>query len=165
MNTNPQNIQNEYTTLQHKMLLKINRPAPITSTMEEFMQSEEFLILENCMFNSERIHKLETNKFDLENEESVAHASKFLGNLEALATVVQLNYSDRSYRRDFSQTYKLLYAKESISYITEIIDAAQEAYPCLFVNGEKYVFSTDVLDAGHRLIHFFEELKSKVYTI
>lgn len=78
------------------MLLKINRPAPITANMEEFMQSEEFLILENCMFNSERINKLESNKFDLENEESVAHASKFLSNLEALATVVSLDYNDRS---------------------------------------------------------------------
>jgi len=55
------------------------------------MQSEEFLILENCMFNSERINKLESNKFDLENEESVAHASKFLSNLEALATILLLD--------------------------------------------------------------------------
>jgi len=58
--------------------------------MEEFMQSEEFLVLENCMFNSERILNLESNKFDLENEESLSHASKFLSNLEALATLLVL---------------------------------------------------------------------------
>lgn len=72
------------------------------------MRSDEFLVLENCMFNSERITKLETNKFDLETEESLASACKFLANLESLAINVQLDYNDRSYRREFSQTYKLL---------------------------------------------------------
>jgi len=85
------------------MLLKVSS-TPLAVSMEDFMQSEEFLILENCMFNSERIIKLESNKFDLENEDSVAHAGKFLSNLESLAREVNLYYNDRFYRKDFSQT-------------------------------------------------------------
>jgi hypothetical protein len=32
--------------------------------------------------------------------------------------------------------------------LTEILDSAQEAFPYLWVNGEKYVFSKEVIEAG-----------------
>lgn len=60
------------------------------------MQSDEFLIMENCIFNSERINKLDLDKLDLESEQSIAHATKFLSNVECLGTLLNLEYSDRS---------------------------------------------------------------------
>jgi len=72
--------------MQNKVLLKVARNKPVISaSMEEYMKSDEFLILENCMFNSERINKLENNKYDLETEESLANATKFLSYIENLA--------------------------------------------------------------------------------
>jgi len=72
--------------MQNKVLMKVLRNKPVISaSMEEYMKSDEFLILENCMFNSERINKLENNKYDLETEESLNNATKFLSNLENLA--------------------------------------------------------------------------------
>ena len=41
-----------------------------------------------------------------------------------------------------------MYKDNSLSYLTEILDSAQEAFPYLYVNGEKYIFSLEVLDAG-----------------
>lgn len=41
----------------------------------------------------------------------------------------------------------------------EILDSAQESFPHLFVNGEKYVFSDDVLTAGDNLSKSFEAIR------
>ena len=44
-------------------------------------------------------------------------------------------------------------------YLTEILDSAQEGFPYLWVNGEKYVFSKDVLDSGQALFQHFCKLR------
>jgi len=41
----------------------------------------------------------------------------------------------------------------------EILDSAQENFPHLYVNGEKYVFSDDVINAGSQLFLSFIKLK------
>ena len=43
--------------------------------------------------------------------------------------------------------------------MTEILDSAQEALPHLWVNGEKYIFSESVVDAGKILFDTLKELK------
>ena len=37
----------------------------------------------------------------------------------------------REYRANFSQAYKVLYKEGELSYLTEILDSAQEGNPCL----------------------------------
>jgi hypothetical protein len=39
--------------------------------------------------------------------------------------------------------------------LTEILDSAQEGIQCLWVNGEKYSFSKEVLDHGNKLYNNF----------
>ena len=46
--------------------------------------------------------------------------------------------------------------------MTEILDSAQENYPHLWVNGEKYVFSEDVIKAGDTLNRHFLALRDNV---
>ena len=53
----------------------------------------------------------------------------------------------------------MLFVDASLSYLTEILDSAQEGFPFLYVNGEKYMFSQDVLDAGQKLFHGFCEIQ------
>jgi hypothetical protein len=62
----------------------------------------------------------------------------------------------RDYRQSFSNAYKVLYREGSLCYLTEIWDSAQEAFPYLWVNGEKFTFSLQVLETGKRLVdeHF-----------
>ena len=61
---------------------------------------------------------------------------------------MQLKVSCRDYREKFSKAYKVLYKDQELCYLTEILDSAQEGFPYLWVNGEKYVFSKDVLESG-----------------
>mgnify|MGYP001028113028 CR=1 FL=1 len=46
--------------------------------------------------------------------------------------------------------------------MTEILDSAQESFPYLWVNGEKYVFSTEVLDAGTKLFKEFKMVQNTI---
>lgn len=58
----------------------------------------------------------------------------------------------------------MLYKEGELSYLTEILDSAQEGsncsisgFPYLWVNGEKYSFSQEVLDHGNKLmVEFFK---------
>lgn len=70
--------------------------------------------------------------------------------------------SERSYRDQFSKAYKVLYKEGALCYLTEILDSAQEGFPYLWVNGEKYVFSHEVLDAGRKLFHQFRMIQNVI---
>jgi hypothetical protein len=48
-----------------------------------------------------------------------------------------------------------LYQEGHLCYLTEILDSAQEGIQCLWVNGEKYSFSKEVLDHGNKLYNNF----------
>lgn len=73
--------------------------------------------------------------------------------------------SSREYRSEFSQAYRVLFVDASLSYLTEILDSAQEGFPFLYVNGEKYMFSQDVLEAGQKLFHGFWEIQHVIKNI
>jgi hypothetical protein len=66
--------------------------------------------------------------------------------------------TDRSYIERFSKAYKILYKEDNNVYLPEIFDSAQEGYSYLWVNGEKYVFSEDVLSSGKELRDAFYNL-------
>ena len=56
----------------------------------------------------------------------------------------------------------MLYKQGSLCYLTEILDSAQEGFPYLWVNGEKYVFSHEVLDAGCKLFEQFRMIQNLI---
>ena len=94
-------------------------------------------------------------KFDFESEKGAELCQDILQLIARLFTTCQLSAHDRSYREKFTNAYKLLYSRhggqEQLCYLLEIMDSAQENFPHLWVNGEKYVFSDDVLAAGDSL--------------
>jgi len=59
----------------------------------------------------------------------------------------------------------VLYKEGALCYLTEILDSAQEGFPYLWVNGEKYVFSQEVLDAGRKLFQQFRIIQSVIRNI
>lgn len=83
--------------------------------------------------------------------------------IEKLQIHYRLKKNDRSYRQKFSKAYNILYSQhggaDSYCYLQEILDSAQENFPHLWVNGEKYVFSEDVIQAGDSLFRAFLSLR------
>lgn len=100
------------------------------------------------------------DKFDIESEQGQQAWAQFLKSIQHLCTAMNISRADRSYIERFSKAYKILYKEDDTIYLPEIFDSAQEGYLHLWVNGEKYVFSEDVLKSGKELNEAFYTLKA-----
>lgn len=114
------------------------------------------------------------NRYDIDSIEGQMACKGFLKFLEKLHEVFfflnaknfpnqqkcfKTKTSSRGYRYIFSKAYRILYKDDSLCYLTEILDSAQEAVPCLYVNGRRFEFSPLVLEAGHKLFQSFIEIQ------
>lgn len=136
-------------------------PRPLTE-IEEFRRSSEFLLLENTVMMSDHLKQRNDDKYDLDSEEGQRACKRFLNQIERLCEVFKASCATRSYRDQFSKAYKVLYKEGALCYLTEILDSAQEGFPYLWVNGEKYVFSQEVLESGRKLFHQFKVIQSVI---
>jgi len=128
-----------------------------------FLQSSCFAQLEETiqLFDGLVVIRQEdTKKFDIESERGQKSWDVFLKSLHNLCTSMDIQRAERKHYIDrFSKAYKILYTKDNTVYLPEIFDSAQEGYSYLWVNGEKYIFSEDVLKAGVDLKSAFYSLK------
>lgn len=102
------------------------------------------------------------DKYDLDSKDGQRACKRFLNQVERLCEVFKAKSANRNYRNQFSKAYKVLYKENCLCYLTEILDSAQESFPYLWVNGEKYVFSTEVLDAGTKLFKEFKMVQNTI---
>ena len=105
-----------------------------------------------------QIHQRNDEKFDLDTLEGQSSCKRFLNYIEKLGECLKIRAKNRRYRKKFSNAYKVLYKEGKLCYLTEILDSAQEAFPYLYVNGEKYVFSKSVIETGKKLFQSFRDL-------
>ena len=111
---------------------------------------------------SDHLKQRADEKYDLDSEDGQRACKRFLNQIERLCEVFKADVAARTYREQFSKAYKVLYKEGSLCYLTEILDSAQEGFPYLWVNGEKYVFSHEVLDAGRKLFHQFRIIQNVI---
>lgn len=100
-------------------------PRPLTE-IEEFQESNEYALLGYAAASAGELHQKEDGKYDLDSSTGNDLCKKFLGYLEELAASLKVRPMNRSFRRRFSQAYKVLYQEGSLCYLTEILDSAQE---------------------------------------
>ena len=129
-------------------------PRPLTD-LEEFRRSSDFLLLEHTVICSSQLFLRSDQKYDLDSDQGQRSCKKLLNQLEKMSEVFKVKSISREYRSHFSKAYRVLYKENSLCYLTEILDSAQEGFPYLYVNSEKYVFSSEVLEAGGNLFSKF----------
>ena len=139
-------------------------PRPLTE-IEEFRRSSDFLLLENTVMMSEHLKQRADEKYDLDSEDGQRACKRFLNQIERLCEVFKASCAQRDYRERFSKAYKVLYKEGSLCHLTEILDSAQEGFPYLWVNGEKYVFSVQVLEAGRKLFQQFRMIQTVIRSL
>lgn len=95
---------------------------------------------------------------DLDSNSGSQVCQGFLGCLERLATqAFEQKLDPKGYRDSFSASYKLLFQKSAeCGYLTEVLDSAQEGFPHMWVNSEKYIFSDHIISGGLALFAQFE---------
>lgn len=135
-------------------------PARPLSDIEEFRRSSDFLLLEHTVICASQLIRTEDMKYDLDSDEGQIACKKLLNQIERLCDVFKVSCMSRSYRKGFSNAYRVLYKEGQLCYLTEILDSAQEGFPYLYVNGEKYLFSNEVLEAGNKLYVSFSKIQN-----
>eukprot|EP01022_Parablepharisma_sp_SALTPOND_P024255 TRINITY_DN533_c4_g1_i1.p1 TRINITY_DN533_c4_g1~~TRINITY_DN533_c4_g1_i1.p1 ORF type:complete len:896 (+),score=108.64 TRINITY_DN533_c4_g1_i1:6026-8713(+) len=136
-------------------------PVPLTD-LQEFKGSREFVHLEAASINAGDLVYKDNGKLDLDSVEGHNAGKKFLDSIEVMMGSFSVNSKDRKYREKFSQAYRILYKDNALCYLTEILNSAQEGYPYIIVNSEKYIFSPNVLRAGEKLFYSFGRLKDSI---
>ena len=152
-------VEQEEIERKHMALRASTAPARPLTDVEEFRRSSNFMLLEHTVMCAAQLHQQTDQNYDLESEDGQRACKKFLNQVERLCEVFKASTASRSYREEFSKAYRVLYKDGSLCYLTEILDSAQERIPHLWVNGEKYVFSKEVLEAGGRLFNSFVKLQ------
>ena len=141
--------------------LKYESPTKQADNLELkiFKQTSLYNDLKTCPKLYSNLKLKQNGKFDIESEQGQKSCQMFLSHLHTLSANMGIEKASRSYVNKFSKAYKILYQQDDSIYLPEIFDSAQEGYSYLWVNGEKYVFSDDVLHAGTRLKEIFKGLK------
>lgn len=89
-----------------------------------------------------------------------------LKTIERVSKAFGIRITDRSYRQKFSKAYKTQMEQcgslDDFTFSVDILDSAQDNYSHIWVNGEKYVFSEDVIGAGKMVFSQFLELKESL---
>lgn len=134
-------------------------PARPLTEIEEFRKSKTFAIMEQAVVSSTHLVQTFNNRYDIDTVEGQMACKGFLKLQEKLNECFNTKTSSRGYRDIFSKAYRILYKDDSLCYLTEILDSAQEAVPCLYVNGIRFEFSAYVLEAGHKLFQSFIEIQ------
>jgi len=134
-------------------------PARPLIEIEELRGSKQFVNLEAAAVAGSQLVQRPDGKFDVDSPEGQKNCKTFLQELEKLFASYKVPHAKRNYRDKFSQAYKVLYQEGELCYLTEILDSAQEGFPFLWVNSEKYIFSTNVLNSAKELFTSFGKIK------
>jgi hypothetical protein len=140
----------------------ISAPSRPRSEVEKFRLTPAFGLLEKAAVGATQLIQGLDQRFDLESKEGKRAARKFLRHLEELCKALEVNCNSRKYRSRFSQAYKKLYKEDALCYLIEILDSAQEGFPHLWVNGEKYTFASLVIRSGEDLFARFCRIKQSI---
>lgn len=138
--------------------INLNKTMPLLPycSFDRFKHSDTYKYLETCYYYINKLNGYKVQgKFDLENDEANELCRDLFEQIEFLQKNLKIVISNRNYRRKFSQAYISLYEEDSFGYLTEILDSAQEATPYLVVNGEKFIFTKEVIDHGNQLYSCF----------
>lgn len=101
-------------------------PVKLKNEADEFRYSTNYTFLERLAICSNDIILNSDGKFDVDSEEGSELFKIFLDRLESLMKAMKIETHNRDYRSGFSQAYKHLYKEGELSYLTEILDSAQE---------------------------------------
>lgn len=137
-------------------------PARFLSYVEGLRDSRKFFVLEAAAIAAENLIFRPDEKVDLDCSIGTVNCKSFLVKVESLVAALNVSFVDRSYRDEFSLPYRTLYSEDSLCYLTEVLDSAQEGLPFIVLNSEKYIFSSTVITKGNELFFTFVFLKELI---
>jgi len=138
-------------------------PARPLTELEELKESMEYECLELIVIMIRTLTDRNGIKLDLNSFNGHNLCNQLLSNIAQLAKLLNITPTTRKYRIQFATTYSSLYSDiEDFSYLVEVLDAAQERFSCIIINGEKYVFSSNLLRYAEELLNSFARVRNYI---
>ncbi|KAL8427116.1 hypothetical protein Efla_001397 [Eimeria flavescens] len=81
-------------------------------------------------------------------EEGFAACKAFLQALARASDLLGIRPQSRAYRNQFTKNYKALFPDHRRHYRVDVLEASQEGYSIIYVNGERYDFHLTVIERG-----------------
>ena len=106
-------------------------PVLMKQSFDDYSKSLVFDQVEKCISSLNLFVKGTNLQFDIESTEGQLACKAFLHNLEDLINSLECKISNRDYRNEFTKAYRILYIDNKLSYLTEILDSAQE---CILIS-------------------------------
>lgn len=100
----------------------------------------------------------ERGEVDTRSEAGMACCTKFLEVLVATAARLGAEASDRSYRKEFSRNYRILFPDSKRRYRVDVLEASLEQLDCFWVNGVQFKLCEQVMNAGDALTAAWRDL-------
>ncbi|KAH8584915.1 phospho-2-dehydro-3-deoxyheptonate aldolase [Cryptosporidium sp. chipmunk genotype I] len=95
---------------------------------------------------------IETGKPCLKTSQGFKGCKLFLSNIEVVNEILEIEASDRIYRGSFTNNYKALFPYPNKRfYRVDVLEASIEGYTSIWVNGERFEFNSNVIQAGKEL--------------
>jgi hypothetical protein len=141
--------------------LKLNKISSSTvnknyNNYQKFINSPQYSDLQKTFLYANKIFKLKgENTFEIGTDEGNEICQEFLNQIEVLMKSMNIKGHDRTYRKKFTKAYYLLFEENKLSFLSEILDSAQENTSYIVVNEEKFYFSENVLNNGNDLFVSF----------
>eukprot|EP00930_Biecheleria_cincta_P013488 TRINITY_DN11991_c0_g5_i1.p1 TRINITY_DN11991_c0_g5~~TRINITY_DN11991_c0_g5_i1.p1 ORF type:complete len:561 (+),score=99.38 TRINITY_DN11991_c0_g5_i1:29-1711(+) len=88
---------------------------------------------------------------DTKSEPGFNAAAVFMGSIAEAAKALGLEAADRSYRSNFTINYRALFPDQSRNYRVDILEASLEQNSVIWVNGDKFEFSSDAMRRAETL--------------
>jgi hypothetical protein len=161
-NQPPTNLYKPPKKLFDSAFIRRTKSLPVRAERGDYRKSIEFAQLEIAEAAANEIVFGIDGKVILHSQEGNINCTVFLARVESLLKIMKVKSVDRLYRKSFTQPYVGLYNEEELCYIPEILDAAQEKQQFIILNGEKYYFSPEVIQAGDTLYDAFIELHTAI---
>lgn len=107
------------------------------------------ILVKDLEFRQDTPELRQSHLLNLDSDQGRDACRSHLDSVKRLIHILEITKTSRDYRQSFSASYKQMLSGGG--YLIDILDSAQEAFPYMWVNGEKYVFSDHVIEKGNAL--------------
>ena len=85
-------------------------------------------------------------------EDGLCALTGFLEHVTTVACALKMEAAPRLYRRSFTGSYRALFPEESRNYSVPVLKASLEQQSVIWVNGDKFDFSEEVMRRAEALL-------------
>ncbi|PFH33856.1 hypothetical protein BESB_080720 [Besnoitia besnoiti] len=135
-----------------RQVARVNAAIAVDQTMANGDDSEAVLSAMTALFESLNEVHLEGGgeswKPSIKTGDGFKACKQFLCALSAAADALQIRPQSREYRHQFTKNYRALFPDQRRHYRVDVLEASQEGYTMIYVNGERFDFHSSVIESG-----------------